>query len=286
MEFCKLHWKTFLPIVVAIVIAIVMYNRPQIFFPPKKPSFVIDTLIFQPIPIKTANKSPVNYKTNSKIINPDDKFKTKIEVEFDSTRTKMRFKITGKTDDVYINPKFDLLMKIKNIGDDAGQLIGVFIGSKFVKNTFLRDYYYKQKNIENKSTTSVDSSITTILPLQTTDYLYPDLSLDFSVNQNDNTILIHLLILYSDGNGVIYDTYYWYTYKNLNPNLDSLFDFEKNTKFEKRNDSTYVVKFPIRPDSLTYNIDDFIKYVKKEHLPPYKLSESELKVFESLIPKK
>lgn len=287
MEFLKEHWKVFLPVTVTIILFLFMYFKPQTIFPPKKPNLVIsEKLIFKPLPIHMENKAPFENKRSNEIVNPGDKNGAKVEMEYDSTGTKVRFRVITKTDNIFIKPQFDLLMKIANLGGESGQIIGVSIGSDSKKSTYLRDLLYKPELNINRNPPSKDSSLTTIVPKDTVDYLYPELSLDFPQNKKDSTFLMHILIIYTDGNGTIYDTYYWYTYKDLNPNVDSLFDFQKTPIFQKTSDSNLVIKLPTRPKEVNYNIDDFIVFVDKEFLPSYMLNEKESEVFESLRQKK
>lgn len=130
-----------------------------------------------------------------------------IELESDSIKSQ------DSTDTVglfYSKLHLKLQIKITNIGNNNGKIVGYVIADTISKERILKDFIVDKSRYDNNSTNSLK------LP-----YLYKELNPIDSFNVEldytpqfilSNKFIIHILLLYENDIGQLFDTYYWLEY--------------------------------------------------------------------------
>ncbi|MEO8210009.1 MAG: hypothetical protein ABI840_05580, partial [bacterium] len=234
VAFIRKHWKVFLPIAIALCIALItlttnffyfLWNRnfpilPQSNIPQKAYIVIFDKPIINLVPLDFRTKAPLNRFDIPSVVflpnNIDTTNSRKIEYEVTGNDSNKIYRFKDFPNENFpkrvlrVLPKITFNLKLKNIGSESAQIIIIWIGSEYGKTTYLRDDLYKKQIAKIKP--FEDFKVKTLLPGDTLDYFIDERPLLFPIDSLTNQCVIHFLIVYSDGNHNFYDTYSWFKY--------------------------------------------------------------------------
>lgn len=171
---------------------------------------------------------------------------------------------TSSTIDVKSNFKTKITFHLENIGNSNAKIVASILIDTISGNEKIRETMFN-KNIPFKIDTS---GIDFYEKLQIQQQKKKDIIFSHEVNFFvNNTFTMHLLIIYYNDMGMLYDTYYWVRFKKKDLNFTAIVDTWNNNivglKIEKNDLNNYLQRID---DNNTYKIYSLKEKKKIEKL--------------------
>lgn len=231
------------------------------------------------IPFQVESKAPVRTDFESIVfLRPPRDSTNTININLRDQIKRIVF--DGPSETRYIIPEVNCMFKIQNIGNAPGKLVLLAIGSSLELNHVLREECYKHATESEEINRFDKFEIRTILKDSVDSVSYKQLPLIFHEDTLKKEVVIHLLLVYENGDRKLFDTYYWLKYKMHNTVIEISTELVEQQVREHMFNILFITRFSKEPE-----VSDYITYIDKTYDPVYPLTEEEQKKLIAMLSK-